>query len=273
MTTVISNNNCLHMESFSNEELGVIVQLVDVNYLNKDKLNEAELLAIYNLFTDHELCTKQLVESMNHKGRSNLFCYNDVINLLEERRRSKPRIYSKAINSRISYLMQYPGLLNDLIQSFHLDGIKNLVGDVFSPHATFMAPDLRFVPAKMALPMFIEILLVAIPDIIVYAGNCRQLSPRLLTYQTVSCGTLVGNDPAEMLWNQCMYASALTYASVVRAKEAFQTLKNMGVLPVFSKVLNVVLILNEDCTHIERQINLLQYIEVTGGQNKSVYLE
>jgi hypothetical protein len=123
------------------------------------------------------------------------------------------------IPSRTSYLLQYSGRLNHFMQSLNRDGIKGLIEDVFTPNGTYMTPDLKFAPVTAMLPIYIQSLLLNVPDIIIYASPSKQIAPRVITYQTVCCGTLVEKYDSKspyMLWNQSAYTSIFIQESVLR---------------------------------------------------------
>jgi hypothetical protein len=144
---------------------------------------------------------------------------------------------------------------------------------MFTPDGTFMTPELKFVPAITCVPMVVKSLLMCVPDQILFVYPCEMIHPRIIKCQALTSGTMVGSDNAENLWNQSKYLSTFTNDSVVRAKHAFETAQREGHVAVFSNVMNIILILNEEGTHIMQQMNILQHIEVTDSRSKQVYLE
>ena len=176
-------------------------------------------------------------------------------------------------SSRIPYLMEYMKRQESLFNSLDCEGLAKLVQDVFTPDGTFMTPELKFVSAIKCIPMVIKSLLLCIPDHIIYVKPCELVHPRVIKCQCFSSGTLVGSDSKDALWNQTKYISSFANESVLKAKVIMEEARRNHHVVMFGNVMNVLLVLNEEGTHIVRQMNILQNIEVTSTISKQIYLD
>ena len=187
--------------------------------------------------------------------------------------KSRLNNYKFPKTSRIPYLLKYIHTFADCVNSFDKDKLAILIKDIFCPDSTFMTPNANFVNAITSLPLILTSIMLCIPDFVFRVSSCEVIHPRIIQCRINTSGTFVGTDENETLWNQYKYLSCFTNESVQQAKYTLEHSKRNGHVAVYTDIINVLLILNEEGTHIVQQMHFILHSEVTSTISKHIYLE